>query len=140
MVGPSTLAGLRQPAPTPPVALVHPVPGAITDRFGPRGDRFHTGVDYPAPAGAPVAAPAAGTVTYAGLLEGGWGYVVTIATGSGVRTMLAHLSRVDVVLGQRVAQGEEIGAVGSTGNSTGPHLHLEVRLRGAAVDPAPALG
>ena len=87
-----------------------------------------------------MAAPAAGTVTYAGWLEGGWGYVVTIAVGSGVRTMLAHLARVDVVLGQRVAQGDQVGIVGSTGNSTGPHLHFEVRLRGAAVDPTAALG
>jgi peptidoglycan hydrolase-like protein with peptidoglycan-binding domain len=140
VLGPSTLAALRQPAPTPPVPLVHPVAGPITDPFGPRGNKFHTGVDYPAPAGTPVAAPTAGTVTYAGWLVGGWGYVVTIATGTGVRAMLAHLSRVDVVLGQRVVQGEEVGAVGSTGNSTGPHLHLEVRVRGAAVDPAPALG
>jgi peptidoglycan hydrolase-like protein with peptidoglycan-binding domain len=140
VLGPTTLAGLRQPAPAVSVPLVHPVAGAITDPFGPRGNRFHTGVDYPAPAGTPVASPAAGTVTYAGWLEGGWGYVVTIATGTGVRIMLAHLSRVDVVLGQRVEQSEEVGAVGSTGNSTGPHLHLEVRVRGAAVDPAPALG
>ena len=73
-------------------------------------------------------------------VRGGWGNVVTIAVGSGVRTMLAHLSRVDVAVGQRVAQGEAVGAVGSTGNSTGPHLHLEVRYRGAAVDPGPSLG
>lgn len=140
VVGPATLVALGQPVPASPVALAHPVLGEITDRFGPRGNRFHTGVDYPAPAGTPVAAPAAGTVTYAGWLEGGWGYVVTIAVGSGVRTMLAHLARVDVVLGQRVAQGEQVGTVGSTGNSTGPHLHFEVRLRGAAVDPTATLG
>ena len=140
VVGPATLVGLRRPAPTAPVALAAPVAAAITDPFGPRGNTFHTGVDYPAPKGTPVAAPAAGTVTYAGWLAGGWGRVVTVAAGSGVRTMLAHLSRVHVVVGQRVAQGEEVGAVGSSGNSTGPHLHLEVRLRGAAVDPLPALG
>ena len=140
VVGPATLVGLRRPAPTAPVTLAHPVAAAITDAFGPRGNKFHTGVDYPAPKGTPVSAPAAGTVTFAGWLEGGWGNVVTIAVGSGVRTMLAHLASVDVVVGQRVAQGEEVGTVGSTGNSTGPHLHLEVRLRGAAVDPGPALG
>lgn len=140
VLGPTTLAGLRRPSPAIPIALAHPVAAAITDPFGPRGNRFHTGVDYPAPQGTPVASPAAGTVTYAGWLEGGWGRVVTVAAGSGVRTMLAHLSRVNVVVGQRVAQGEEVGAVGSSGNSTGPHLHLEVRLRGAAVDPGPALG
>ena len=140
MLGPTTLAGLRRPSPAVPIPLAHPVAAAITDPFGPRGNKFHTGVDYPAPQGTPVASPAAGTVTYAGWLEGGWGRVVTVAAGSGVRTMLAHLSRVNVVVGQRVAQGEEVGAVGSSGNSTGPHLHLEVRLRGAAVDPGPALG
>ena len=140
VVGPATLVGLRRPAPTAPVALAHPVAATITDVFGPRGNTFHTGVDYPAPMGTPVGAPAAGTVTYAGSLRGGWGNVVTIAVGSGVRTMLAHLSRVDVAVGQRVAQGEAVGAVGSTGNSTGPHLHLEVRYRGAAVDPGPSLG
>lgn len=140
VLGPATLVGLRRPTPSLPVSLAHPVAAAITDAFGPRGNRFHTGVDYPAPMGTPVAAPATGTVTYAGWLAGGWGRVVTIAVGSGVRTMLAHLSRVDVVVGQRVSQGEEVGAVGTSGNSTGPHLHLEVRLRGAAVDPGPALG
>jgi murein DD-endopeptidase MepM/ murein hydrolase activator NlpD len=139
VLGPATLVGLRRPAPAAPVALAHPIAAAITDAFGPRGNTFHTGVDYPAPKGTPVAAPAAGRVTYAGWLAGGWGRVVTIAVGSGVRTMLAHLSRVDVSVGQRVSPGEEVGAVGSTGNSTGPHLHLEVRLRGAAVDPRPAL-
>jgi murein DD-endopeptidase MepM/ murein hydrolase activator NlpD len=140
IVGPTTVGALRRPAPAVPIVLAHPIATGSTDPFGPRGNTFHTGVDYPAPRGTPVAAPASGTVTYAGWLAGGWGRVVTIAAGSGVRTMLAHLSRVNVVVGQRVAVGEEVGAVGSTGNSTGPHLHLEVRLRGAAVDPAPALG
>ena len=121
VVGPATLVALRQPAPTSPVALAHPVLGEITDRFGPRGNRFHTGVDYPAPAGTPVAAPAAGTVTFAGWLEGGWGYVVTIAVGSGVRTMLAHLARVDVVLGQRVSPGP-----------AGRHRRLDRELHRAA--------
>jgi murein DD-endopeptidase MepM/ murein hydrolase activator NlpD len=140
VAGPGTVRAVQAPIPRSPIWLIAPLRWRIGDVFGPRGDRFHTGVDYPAPAGTPVAAPAAGTVTYAGWLEGGWGYVVTIATGTGVRIMLAHLSRVDVVLGQRVEQSEEVGAVGSTGNSTGPHLHLEVRVRGAAVDPVPALG
>ena len=84
-----------------------------------------------------MAAPAAGTVTFAGWLEGGWGYVVTIAVGPGVRTMLAHLARVDVLARPARPRGQQVGTVGSTGNSTGPHLHFEVRLRGAAVDPTP---
>ena len=140
LLGGATTHALRSPIPTSPVALTHPIQLPLSDGFGPRGDRFHTGVDYPAPAGTTVAAPAAGTVTYAGWLDGGWGNVVTVAVGSGVRTMLAHLARVDVSVGQPVEEGAPVGLVGATGKATGPHLHFEVRLRGAAVDPATALG
>jgi murein DD-endopeptidase MepM/ murein hydrolase activator NlpD len=140
LLGGATTQALRSPIPTSPVALAHPIQLPVSDAFGPRGDRFHTGVDYPAPAGTTVAAPAAGTVTYAGWLDGGWGNVVTIAVGSGLRTMLAHLARVDVAVGQPVEEGAPVGLVGATGHATGPHLHFEVRLRGAAVDPATALG
>jgi murein DD-endopeptidase MepM/ murein hydrolase activator NlpD len=73
-------------------------------------------------------------------MPGGWGYLVSIAHGNGVRTMYAHLSRIDVRVGARVGAGHQIGLVGSTGHSTGPHLHFEVRVRGAAVDPLPAFG
>jgi len=140
LLGGATTQALRSPIPTSPIALAHPIQLPVSDGFGPRGDRFHTGVDYPAPAGTTVAAPAAGTVTYAGWLDGGWGNVVTVAVGSGVRTMLAHLARVDVSVGQPVEEGAPVGLVGATGHATGPHLHFEVRLRGAAVDPATALG
>jgi peptidoglycan hydrolase-like protein with peptidoglycan-binding domain len=137
--GPATLTALRAEPPASPVALSWPLPTPMTDPFGPRGARFHTGIDFPAPTGAPIAAAGAGRVTYAGNLKGGWGLVVTIAHGSGVRTMYAHLSRIDVKLGARVAAGARIGLVGATGHATGPHLHFEVRLRGAAVDPLTAL-
>jgi peptidoglycan hydrolase-like protein with peptidoglycan-binding domain len=137
--GPATLTALRAEPPASPVALSWPLPTPMTDPFGPRGARFHTGIDFPAPTGAPIAAAGAGRVTYAGHLKGGWGLVVTIAHGSGVRTMYAHLSRIDVKLGARVAAGARIGLVGATGHATGPHLHFEVRLRGAAVDPLTAL-
>lgn len=139
-LGPATLAALRARPRVSPLRLAPPVAIPHTDLFGPRGARFHTGIDYPAPAGTPVGAAGAGRVAYAGWHAGGWGNLVTIAHGSGVRTMYAHLSRVGVRLGQRVAAGAQLGLVGSTGNSSGPHLHFEVRLRGAAVDPLPAFG
>lgn len=139
LLGPATLAALRAPAPRPPFALARPVDVPITDRFGPRGTRFHTGLDFPAPTGTAVTAAAPGRVAYAGWHPGGWGYLVSIAHASGIRTLYAHLSRVDVRLGERVAAGLQIGLVGSSGSSTGPHLHFEARLRGAAIDPFPAL-
>ncbi|HSC93103.1 MAG TPA: peptidoglycan-binding protein [Gaiellaceae bacterium] len=140
VLGPATLRALAARPPRSPVSLGQPLPVAPVDGFGPRGNRFHTGLDFPAPAGTPVVAPGGGVVTYAALLGGGWGNVVTIAVGSGTRTMLAHLSRIDVAVGQRVAPGAIVGLVGATGNATGPHLHLELRVRGAAVDPRSALG
>jgi murein DD-endopeptidase MepM/ murein hydrolase activator NlpD len=137
--GPATLTALRTAPPSSPVALAWPLDVPYTDVFGPRGDRFHTGLDFPAPAGTPVAAAGAGQVTYAGFLKGGWGLVVTIAHGNGARTMYAHLSRVDVKVGAEVAAGARVGTVGATGQATGPHLHFELRLRGASIDPLTAL-
>jgi peptidoglycan hydrolase-like protein with peptidoglycan-binding domain len=135
----ATLAALRAPLPRLPLSLAWPLRAPIGSSFGPRGVVFHAGIDLIAPAGAPVAAAASGRVVWAGRGVGGWGLVVTIAHGSGVRTMYAHLSRVSVRVGERVGVGAQIGRVGATGDATGPHLHFEVRLRGAAVDPLPAL-
>ena len=126
--------------PTCPLRLVRPIEGPIVSPFGPRGSGFHAGVDIAAPAGAGIAAAGPGRVAWAGWRDGGWGQLVVIAHGNGVRSMYAHLSRVEVRLGQRVGAGFEIGRVGATGDATGPHLHFEVRIRGAAVDPLPALG
>lgn len=139
LAGPATIRALRGPAPSIPIPLAAPIAVASTDGFGPRGARFHTGVDYPAPAGTPVTAAANGRVTYAARHPGGWGLLVVLAHGNGVRTLYAHLSTTGTRVGQRIAAGTRIGRVGSTGGSTGPHLHFEVRLRGAAVDPASAL-
>lgn len=135
LAGSSVFAALKAPVPNCPIGLASPVAGPYSDRFGPRGNRFHTGLDYPAFRGAPVSASAAGRITFAGWSLGGWGYLVTIAHAGGTRTLYAHLSRVAVRLGQRVETGQRIGRVGSSGHATGPHLHFEVRLRGAAVDP-----
>jgi murein DD-endopeptidase MepM/ murein hydrolase activator NlpD len=137
--GGSVFAALRRPLATCPIRLAHPVAGRYTDVFGPRGNRFHTGIDYPAATGMPVTAAASGRVTFAGWAAGGWGYQVTIAHGGGVRTVYAHLSRVAVRVGQRIEVGQRVGHVGASGNTTGPHLHFEVRLRGAAVDPLSGL-
>lgn len=137
--GSSVVAALKAPVPTCPIGLVAPVAVPYTDLFGPRRHRFHTGLDYPAATGAPVRAAASGRVTFAGWSTGGWGKLVTIAHSNGVRTLYSHLSRVGVRIGQQVTAGQRIGRVGASGHATGPHLHFEVRLRGAAVDPLTGL-
>jgi murein DD-endopeptidase MepM/ murein hydrolase activator NlpD len=139
VAGATTYAALREAPASCPLALALPVAGPVGDGFGPRGNRFHAGVDILAPAGTPVLSAAAGRVTYAGWLAGGWGNLVVVAHADGVRTMYAHLSSIAVRVGSRVGTGDRLGAVGSTGDATGPHLHFEVRLRGAAVDPLSAL-
>ncbi|MBA2475710.1 MAG: peptidoglycan DD-metalloendopeptidase family protein, partial [Actinobacteria bacterium] len=137
--GPRTLAALRRPPASSPRSLGWPVSLPASDRFGPRGARFHAGIDFPGPAGAPVVAAAAGLVVYAQEHPLGYGLLVTIDHGDGLRTRYAHLSHASVTVGMRVAAGTQIGFVGSTGASTGPHLHFEVRWRGAAIDPLGAL-
>lgn len=113
---------------------------SMTSRFGVRrhpisGDvRLHSGVDLAAPLGTPVYAPTAGYVSAASW-NGGYGLFVAIEHGGGMQTRYGHLSRVAVASGQYVAAGTVIGYVGSTGNSTGPHLHYEVRFNGQAVNP-----
>jgi Peptidase family M23/Putative peptidoglycan binding domain len=136
--GPATLAALAAPPPTSPLLLAWPLRAPVGDGFGPRGDRFHAGIDLEAAAGSPVAAAAPGRVAWAGWREG-WGLLIVVAHADRVRSFYAHLARADVARGVRVAAGETIGAVGSTGDATGPHLHFEVRVRGAAVDPLSAL-
>jgi hypothetical protein len=139
VAGPVTLSALRAPPPRSPLTFSRPLHGPVTDRFGPRGDRFHTGIDFPAWYGARVRSARSGRVTYAGWSSGGYGYLVIVRHRYGVRTFYAHLSRVYVRVGRRVGTGTRLGAVGASGNSTGPHLHFEVRVRRAAVDPLAAL-
>jgi peptidoglycan hydrolase-like protein with peptidoglycan-binding domain len=139
LAGPSVIRALRGPLPTCPISLASPMPGPLGDLFGPRGNRFHSGIDYPTQRGAPVGAAASGVVIYAGWAAGGWGKLVTVAHASGVRTMYAHLSRVAVRVGQRVATGQRVGRAGASGHASGPHLHFEVRVGGAAVDPLSGL-
>jgi len=139
VAGPATYAALRRPPPRSPISVRRPVGAPVGDRFGPRDNRFHTGIDFTASFGASVRAAASGRVVHAGWDSGGYGYLVTLSHGNGVRTMYAHLSAVLVHRGQRIAVGVRLGRVGATGHAFGPHLHFEVRVRGAAVDPLPAL-
>jgi murein DD-endopeptidase MepM/ murein hydrolase activator NlpD len=139
VAGPATYAALLRPPARSPISLQRPVRAPLGDRFGPRDNRFHTGIDFTASSGANVRAAASGRVVHAGWDSGGYGYLVTLWHGDGVRTMYAHLSAVLVHRGQRIAAGVRLGRVGATGHAFGPHLHFEVRVRGAAVDPLPAL-
>ena len=135
IAGPATFSALRGPLPRSPLSMAHPLIGPIGDTFGPRGNRFHAGLDFPAPKGAAVGAARAGEVVFAGWGGNGWGNMVVIAHGSGVRTIYAHLSRMAVKPGKDVGAGSTIGFVGASGRATGPHLHFEVMVRGANVDP-----
>ncbi|MBX3020808.1 MAG: M23 family metallopeptidase [Bdellovibrionales bacterium] len=119
---------------------IKPTRGWFTSRFGYRFDPFnnratmHAGIDMAAPPGTPVYAPADGVVSYVGY-EAGYGKLVSIDHGYGVITRFGHNSRVFVEQGQKVHRWDVISAVGSTGRSTGAHLHYEVRIHGIAVDP-----
>ncbi|HEY9180498.1 MAG TPA: peptidoglycan DD-metalloendopeptidase family protein [Candidatus Baltobacteraceae bacterium] len=124
-----------------PGALAWPVSGTITSPFGYRrnpfggGMEFHQGLDIAAPMGTTITAAASGTVISAGWY-GGYGNYILIDHGGGMATGYGHCSQIFVSVGQQVQKGQAIGAVGSTGASTGPHLHFEVRINGKAVDPA----
>jgi peptidoglycan hydrolase-like protein with peptidoglycan-binding domain len=139
VAGAATYTALTRPAPQLSVHFVWPVVGIVGSPFGPRGDAFHPGIDIEAVIGAPVHAAASGKVRFAGWNAGGYGNLVTVKIGGGVTTMYAHLSEVDVHAGEVVTAGQQLGLVGATGEATGPHLHFEVRMHGAAVDPLPAL-
>jgi hypothetical protein len=139
VAGETTYAALRSSLPTCPIVLAWPLAAPIGDGFGPRGNRFHAGLDLVAPRGAPVAAAAAGRVVFARFAFGGWGNLVIVAHANGVKTMYAHLATVTVHRNELVPIGARLGTVGTTGHASGPHLHFEVRVRGAAVDPRSAL-
>ena len=143
----STPDGDRPPVRSAPVAnvscgsdrLIRPVRGVVTGDYGEdRGSHRHSGMDIAAPNGTPIRAAACGVVTTAGW-EGGYGNMVCVRHSSTLTTCYAHMSRLGSSVGDRVRQGEVIGYVGSTGNSTGPHVHFETRANGRATDPAPYL-
>lgn len=120
--------------------LLYPNDGAITSGFGWRRhpilgySRFHSGIDFGASYGSTIRAADSGTVIFAGWY-GGYGYTVVINHGGNIATLYGHTSKLYVKEGQTVQQGDAIAAVGSTGLSTGPHLHFEVRKEGEPVDP-----
>jgi murein DD-endopeptidase MepM/ murein hydrolase activator NlpD len=117
-----------------PSGFIWPVNGPVVSGFGMRWGRMHEGIDIAASSGTPIHAAAAGTVIHAGWL-GGYGNLVVVDHGDGLSTAYAHASAILVGVGQQVSQGETLSLVGSTGNSSGPHLHFEVRVNGSAVDP-----
>lgn len=122
-----------------PQGFVYPLSGRLSSGFGWRnvsvnGNRYHAGIDLAAPLGTPVRAARDGLVVRAGWW-GTYGYAIALDHGDGSETRYAHLSAVSVVPGEVVRQGDVIGLVGSTGASTGPHLHFELRFGSVAVDP-----
>jgi murein DD-endopeptidase MepM/ murein hydrolase activator NlpD len=114
--------------------FIWPVHGVLTSGFGYRWGRMHEGIDLAVSSGTPVVAAASGTVIVAGWM-GGYGNLVVVDHGGGVSTAYGHNTMVTVGVGQHVAQGQLISYSGSTGHSTGPHVHFEVRINGGAVDP-----
>jgi murein DD-endopeptidase MepM/ murein hydrolase activator NlpD len=123
------------------IPSIFPVEGEMTDGFGGRRDpfggysyEFHPGQDIRAERGTPVVASAVGTVSFAGW-QSGYGQMVEVSHGGGLTTRYAHLSKIEVTTGQEIARGQLVGRVGSTGRSTGSHLHYEVRINGESVNP-----
>lgn len=119
------------------LSLIRPVSGIVTSRFGAASAirrSSHTGLDLATSTGTPIRAAASGTVTFAGY-KGSYGNLLVITHANGVQTYYGHCSQLYVSAGTSVSQGQSIGAVGSTGNSTGPHLHFEVRVNGTAYNP-----
>jgi murein DD-endopeptidase MepM/ murein hydrolase activator NlpD len=117
------------------LAMIWPLKGRLSSGFGPRGRRKHKGIDIPEKKGLPVKAAANGRVAYSGDGMRGYGKVIVLKHENDLSTVYAHNSALLVSMGERVKQGQTIARVGSTGRSTGPHLHFEVRRRGIAEDP-----
>jgi hypothetical protein len=147
LAGSATLHALRHRSggpsrtPTGPVRFYRPVPGPIGDPFGaPRENgRKHSGVDFPVAYGTLIEAAGVGTTVLAGYNSGGYGNLVVIQHRLGYSTWYAHMSRITTWAGEHVQGGTRIGYVGSTGHSTGPHLHFEVRLNNVPINPVPYL-
>ena len=122
-------------APDIGISLINPIGGVVSSRFGMRASGKHTGLDIAGDTGTPIKAAASGTVTRVSHSNVSYGNCIMISHGNGVETLYAHCLATYVEVGQQVSQGETIAARGSTGNSTGPHLHFEVRLNGQMLNP-----
>lgn len=119
------------------ISLIRPVSGIVTSRFGAASAirrSSHTGLDLATSSGTPIKAAASGTVTFSGY-KGSYGNLMVITHENGVQTYYGHCSQLYLSAGATVSQGQTVAAVGSTGNSTGPHLHFEVRVNGTAYNP-----
>ena len=117
------------------ITFKKPISAGVSSRFGVRWGRNHKGTDFGAATGTSIYAAAAGTVTYAGWNNGGYGYLVVISHGNGVQTYYAHCSSIVTKVGAQVNQGDLIAKVGNTGNSFGSHLHFEIRINDVAYNP-----
>jgi peptidoglycan hydrolase-like protein with peptidoglycan-binding domain len=147
LAGKATIASLRGGGggdspdtgpPSGPVRFLRPVAGPTGDGFGaPRTGYRHQGIDFPVPEGTRVSAAGVGTTIFAGYNNGGFGNLVVVQHRLGYTTWYAHLSSITSWVGEQVEGGTRIGYVGSTGRSTGPHLHFEVRRYDTPIDPAP---
>jgi murein DD-endopeptidase MepM/ murein hydrolase activator NlpD len=116
--------------------FIWPADGVFTSGYGWRWGRIHAGIDIAAPVGTPILAAASGVIEYASWNDGGYGNMIDIRHADGTITRYAHMNELYVKEGQTVSQGQTIGAMGSTGFSTGPHLHFEIRPNGgSAIDP-----
>jgi murein DD-endopeptidase MepM/ murein hydrolase activator NlpD len=118
-------------------SFMHPLNGAgyVSSPYGPRWGTFHYGIDLAASAGTPIYAAASGKVTYSGYNSGGYGNLVIIEHSDGSETYYAHCQSLYAQVGQSVMKGQNIATVGSTGNSTGNHIHFEIRNGGSPVNP-----
>lgn len=119
--------------------LIRPVSGILTSRYGYRWGSTHTGIDIGVAMGTSIKAAAGGTVSFSGW-KGSLGQLVVISHGNGIQTYYGHCSKLLVSAGQKISAGQVIAKVGSTGRSTGPHLHFEIRINGSSINPQSYIG
>lgn len=135
----STSRGLNNERVNLGMSLTRPISGVLTSRYGYRWGRTHTGIDIGAPTGTAIKAAASGTVTFSGW-KGSLGKLVVITHENGIQTYYGHCSQLIASAGDKVSAGQVIAKVGSTGRSTGSHLHFEIRIKGASINPQSYIG